>query len=72
MCVHYWIIEVPEGPTSTGRCKYCGEVREFSNVWENSYNDNIHRPNTVRIKERELNPWVRDEIGHYIPTDLLP
>ena len=30
-CVHYWIIEYPEGPVSTGRCKYCGKVKHFYN-----------------------------------------
>ena len=28
---HYWEIEKPNGPTSLGRCKICGEVREFKN-----------------------------------------
>ena len=72
MCVHYWICPTPDGETSLCVCKYCGAKQEFSNLWETSYNENVHRPNTIRIKERELNPWVRDEIGHYIPTDLLP
>jgi len=31
-CNHYWVIEIANGPTSTGRCKYCGEVREFYNA----------------------------------------
>ena len=30
-CTHFWIIDSPSGPTSLGRCKYCSEVREFSN-----------------------------------------
>ncbi|MDY6893123.1 MAG: hypothetical protein SVO26_05340 [Chloroflexota bacterium] len=30
-CVHHWIIESPEGPTSKGVCKYCGEERVFQN-----------------------------------------
>jgi hypothetical protein len=30
-CVHYWIIEPPHGPTSKGRCRYCGTVAEFFN-----------------------------------------
>ena len=31
-CRHYWIIEVANGPTSKGVCKYCGETRDFLNV----------------------------------------
>ena len=30
-CVHYWVIETPRGPTSTGVCKYCGAEKEFKN-----------------------------------------
>jgi len=30
-CSHYWIIDSPNGPTSVGRCKYCGAVKEFDN-----------------------------------------
>ena len=29
--VHYWIIKTADGPTSMGRCKTCGESREFKN-----------------------------------------
>ncbi len=32
-CGHYWIIEGPEGPTSRGVCKFCGEEKEFYNSW---------------------------------------
>ena len=31
ICPHRWSIESPNGPTSYGKCKYCGEVREFKN-----------------------------------------
>ena len=31
-CVHYWIIEPPEGATSTGICKLCGAKEVFLNV----------------------------------------
>ncbi len=38
-CQHHWIIETPRGSTSSGRCKRCGQEREFRNsasdyVWE--------------------------------------
>jgi hypothetical protein len=32
-CHHYWVIEVANGPTSSGSCKYCGETREFYNAF---------------------------------------
>ncbi len=31
VCTHHWIIEKPEGPVSVGKCRMCGEEREFSN-----------------------------------------
>ncbi len=33
-CTHHWIIETPDGPASTGRCRVCGEERDFNNSTE--------------------------------------
>jgi hypothetical protein len=33
VCHHYWVIEVANGPTSLGRCKHCGETRDFFNAF---------------------------------------
>ena len=38
-CQHHWSIETPAGSTSRGRCRRCGEEREFRNsaedyIWE--------------------------------------
>ena len=30
-CVHYWVIDPPNGPTSNGVCKICGAEKEFKN-----------------------------------------
>jgi hypothetical protein len=30
-CPHHWQIPSPNGPTSIGMCKHCGETREFRN-----------------------------------------
>jgi hypothetical protein len=30
-CVHYWVVDPPNGPTSKGQCKHCGMVAEFFN-----------------------------------------
>lgn len=30
-CVHFWVIETPNGPTSQGICKLCGRIQEFRN-----------------------------------------
>ena len=31
VCVHHWIIGLPDGPVSRGMCKKCGAEREFNN-----------------------------------------
>ena len=31
VCRHHWLIEPPNGPTSTGVCKLCGSTKEFDN-----------------------------------------
>ena len=33
-CAHHWMIKTPDGPVSTGRCRLCGEEREFNNSIE--------------------------------------
>jgi len=35
MCVHYWVIEPPNGPISKGVCKNCGTEKAFPN-WINA------------------------------------
>ncbi len=32
-CHHYWVIEVANGPSSLGTCKFCGETKEFLNAF---------------------------------------
>ena len=32
-CHHFWVIEVANGPSSFGTCKYCGEKKEFLNAF---------------------------------------
>ena len=31
-CQHHWVIGEPGGLTSEGRCKRCGETKEFTNT----------------------------------------
>ncbi len=35
-CVHFWLIEPPNGPTSYGACRVCGIRQEFRNSVETS------------------------------------
>ena len=59
VCRHHWIIEAPSGPVSKGRCKLCGELKEFSNaamdlVWDDTPLSDLFGPQWVDLKEREL------------------
>jgi hypothetical protein len=41
-CRHHWLIETPNGVTSWGTCRQCGEQRQFMNsasdaFWEGEY-----------------------------------
>lgn len=43
-CRHHWIIESPKGALSNGRCKICGEERQFRNsandyIWDDHSSD---------------------------------
>ena len=31
VCIHHWIIETADGPTSLGFCQRCFETKEFKN-----------------------------------------
>ncbi|MEX0762880.1 MAG: hypothetical protein WD208_08800 [Dehalococcoidia bacterium] len=35
-CTHHWVIEPPNGAVSHGRCRVCGENKEFRNSFEYS------------------------------------
>lgn len=32
VCIHHFLLESPDGPTSVGVCKRCGVQREFTNA----------------------------------------
>lgn len=43
-CVHFWLIETPNGPTSQGTCKHCGKAQSFRNsVASSTWNRGIAR-----------------------------
>ncbi|MCS7206611.1 MAG: hypothetical protein NZ951_01555 [Dehalococcoidia bacterium] len=58
-CRHKWVLEIPNGPTSRGTCRLCGEVREFRNYLTSSYWEDM----TV-AEERP--------IGGHLPIEVDP
>jgi len=55
-CHHYWVIDVANGPSSLGKCKICGEKREFMNAYPsfNPLRKNTNPLHLPRIPEVEL------------------
>lgn len=40
-CVHHWVIAIPDGPQSKGKCKKCKETKLFNNggnYWKDDWN----------------------------------
>ncbi len=35
-CIHFWVIDSPNGPSSQGTCKLCGKSQLFHNSVSNS------------------------------------
>ena len=33
-CQHHWVIQAADGPTSSGICRFCGEIKDFKNYVE--------------------------------------
>ena len=65
VCTHHWVIDPPNGRTSPGVCKRCGEHRDFANanesvMWEHTNTlrssptsglRNLPRPSEVRLSD---------------------
>lgn len=51
-CRHHWLIETPRGALSGGRCKLCGETREFRNsandyIWDDDSSNRYNKWSVV-------------------------
>ncbi len=47
-CHHFWVIEVANGPSSRGKCKFCGEKKEFYNAFP-TFNPLRKGPNLLNM-----------------------
>ena len=60
-CVHHWEIAPPNGPTSDGTCKNCGEVKGFSNsIFVDMHHITLEKESADAEREekhRRWNPW---------------
>lgn len=55
-CHHFWVIDVANGPSSKGTCKYCGEKKEFLNAFPvfNPLRKNTNPLTLPRLPEVEM------------------
>jgi hypothetical protein len=67
-CRHHWVIASPEGATSIGTCKVCGEIREFRNstsdtLWEGDPMSSISKMGAGRSRPvvAEVSPGLKEE-----------
>jgi hypothetical protein len=68
VCRHHWLIESPQGATSIGRCKVCGEVKPFRNsatdtLWEGDPMSSINKMNGAASRPivREVSPSLKED-----------
>ena len=58
-CNHHWVIAPPNGPTSSGHCKLCGQARKFPNSSEDSIWNGAEgrsRWNDMGVSRRKRSP----------------
>lgn len=36
-CAHHYVLEAPNGPTTTGVCRHCGQTREYRNAGDGEW-----------------------------------
>ena len=70
-CQHHWLIETPRGALSAGRCKRCGEEREFRNsatdhLWEDESGSGYNPWRGIRSASRSGDD---DEASASSPAD---
>jgi len=46
-CIHHWVIDPADGPTSKGKCKRCGTVKLFYNTYSSNLVNHIQLPETA-------------------------
>jgi len=63
---HHWIIETPKGPTSKGKCRFCGFTQDFDNtiaenIWSNGRSGRNGRNGRFGSKKSEVTQQTEAE-----------
>lgn len=64
-CVHFWVLESPNGPTSPGVCQRCGATGSFSNWIDTTEPFSAINYRRRQARQKENSVGVSDE-----PDDL--
>lgn len=58
-CIHWWLIELSNGHTSPGTCKFCLETRDFVNSIDNVFDARVGtpRPHEPGVLSTSDLPW---------------
>ena len=73
VCVHHWLIEAPNGNTSSGTCKLCGEVRKdyFLNSMEQVGWSGVKPKNPVKRNKKREELDKRTRLNEISDEDLI-
>jgi len=67
-CVHRWVLESPNGPTSKGVCKDCQDTRIFPNsieqaiAWTTSAKRKVQREKLEKLNKKNGTITLKDRI----------
>ena len=50
-CPHFWLIDSATGPTSHGKCKYCGQKKAFLNSFPENMPPGNREKNLLELPE---------------------
>lgn len=59
-CRHHWLIETPQGATSRGVCKLCGQEKEFRNSFDGIW-DREPGPEAGHVRVSTVKQIARDD-----------
>jgi hypothetical protein len=52
VCIHCWLIDINDGPTSQGKCMWCGEKKDFFNTLYAERDFVRHSKNKIKAEVR--------------------
>ena len=58
LCVHWWRIGYPNGPTTIGKCEKCGREKVYQTPYMSGYNKQpLNEPSTTAAGRKLKRDW---------------